>query len=164
MSGWRKALVIAAAFLLFAVLVSQIQPVRDAVAQAESQLLTLLPTDHIAVRRSTSAYSNYVTPAQITSQSGYAKYTPGTGFVYTFGNSQTYMAISPSGTLAWGYFYLAANPSDGARNCIFTTQILTGATVYANVGQSINGAVTSFTANSGACYLYGLSNTTWDRD
>jgi hypothetical protein len=107
--------------------------------------------------------NKYATAAQITSQSGYVKLIPLTGFISTFTNSESNLQLSPAGTLAWGYIYLAPAPSDGAVECIFTTQILTGATIYANTGQTINGAVTSFSANARACYLYSLSNLTWDR-
>ena len=109
--------------------------------------------------------NKYAPPALLTNVYGYYKGgAVTTGFVYTFGQNVTYAQFAPSGTLAWGYFYLAAAPSDGARNCLFSTQTLTGATVYANTGQSINNAVTSVTANTGVCYLYSASNATWDRD
>src|ERR1700758_3795427 len=97
---------------------------------------------------------------------GYLKVTPGTGFSYTFGNTQNnYIQVAPSGTLATGYFTLAPNPVDGARNCLFTTQIITAAYVSANAGQSVNGNLTggSLSANTGQCYLYGAYNTQWGR-
>ncbi len=108
----------------------------------------------------------YATAAQITSQSGYYKSAPATGFTFTFGNSQTYAAFRPAGTLAAGYITLAPGPSDGARECVFTTQTITGTYVAANTGQSINNALsnTSISANTGFCYLYSASNATWDRD
>lgn len=115
-----------------------------------------------------SAQSQYAPPALVTNVYGYYKSgtNAGAGFNYTFGANVTFAQFSPSGTIASGYVTLPANPSDGARACIFTTQTITAAYVAANAGQSINGALssTSLSANTGACYLYGASNTTWDRD
>ena len=116
-----------------------------------------------------SAQSQFVHPSQITGTYGYYKSaasSPATGFTYTFGANVTYASFTPSGTLAAGYFTLAAAPSDGQRNCIFTTQTITAAYVAANTGQSINAALagTALSANTGICYLYGASNLTWDRD
>lgn len=105
----------------------------------------------------------FVTGAQLTSQYGYVKRVPLTGFTLTFGNSQSYLALNPAGTLATGTVTLAPAPSDGAKECIFTTQTITSLTVSANTGQSINNAVTTLSANTGVCYLYSASNTTWDR-
>jgi hypothetical protein len=60
---------------------------------------------------------------------------------------------------------LAAAPSDGARECIFTSgAAITTLVVAANTGQTINNAVTSLSANTGACYLFSRSNLTWDRN
>lgn len=106
----------------------------------------------------------YVKPAQLTSQSGYYKSAPATGFTFTFGNSQSFAAFAPSTTLSTGTVTLAPSPSDGARECIFTTNTITTLTVSANTGQSINNAVTTLSANTNACYLFSLSNLTWDRD
>jgi hypothetical protein len=58
---------------------------------------------------------------------------------------------------------LAAAPSDGARECVFSADIVTTLVVSANTGQSINNAATSLAANASACYIYSLSNLTWDR-
>lgn len=105
----------------------------------------------------------YATPAQLKASGAYYKSIPLTGFTFTFGNSQTDAAFRPAGTLATGTVTLAPNPSDGSRVCIFSTQIITALTLAANTGQTINNAATAMTALGHVCYLYGLSNTTWDR-
>lgn len=132
------------------------------------QVQIVNPNDLIQVvpRGQPSAGNQYATPAQITSQSGYYKSVPAAAFTFTFGNSQTYAAFAPAGTLASGYVTLAPAPSDGARECIFTTNTITAFYVAANSGQSINAAFTGGTlsANTGTCYLFSLSNATWDRD
>jgi hypothetical protein len=46
---------------------------------------------------------------------------------------------------------------------MFSTQIVSTLTVGANTGQSINNNATAFTALGHLCYLYSLSNATWDR-
>lgn len=129
---------------------------------------TINPSDAIQIipRGQPSAQNQYSSPALITNQYGYYKSIPITAFTYTFGPAVTYAQFAPAGTLAAGYVTLAANPSDGARNCVFTTAQITGTYVAANTGQSINGALsnTSITANTGFCYLYSASNATWDRD
>ena len=84
-------------------------------------------------------------------------------FTFTFGNSQTFAAFAPSTTLATGVVTLAPNPSDGARECVFSTQIISTLTLNANTGQSIVNAATALTANGSACYIYSLSNATWNR-
>ena len=109
-----------------------------------------------------TAQSQYEPWAGVTNVYGYYKAVVVNGFNYTFGTNVTYAAFNPA-TVVGGYIYLAAAPFDGARNCMFSTQTAT-VTVYANTGQTINNAVTSLTANTGVCYLYSQSNTTWDRD
>ncbi len=116
-----------------------------------------------------SAQSVYATPSQITGTFGYYKSaasSPATGFTYTWGQNVTYASFTPSGTLAAGYFTLAAAPSDGQRNCAFTTGTITAAYVAANTGQSVNAALsaTSISANTGFCYIYSAANATWDRN
>ena len=111
-----------------------------------------------------SAQSIYVAPAQITSQSGYAKYSPATGFTYTFGNSQSYIILTNSTTVAAGTITFAPAPSDGARECVFAQNTVTSLALAAASGQTLDNAVTTLSAATSACYLYSASNATWDRD
>lgn len=124
------------------------------------------PTDLIQIvpKGVPQAQSQYANPAQITSQSGYAKFSPATGFTYTFGNSQSYIVLTNSTTLATGTIILAAAPSDGARECVFAQNAVSAFGITANTGQSINNALTALSAATNACYLYSASNSTWDRD
>jgi hypothetical protein len=111
------------------------------------------------------ATSVFASVGLLNATNGYAKAVPLTGFSLTFANSQSYLALNPAGTLATGTVTLAPSPSDGARECIFTTQTITALTVSANSGQTINNGLTaaSLAANTGVCYLYSSSNLTWDR-
>ncbi len=145
-----------------------------ALSQSAPQVSVLHPTDLIQVIPfgQPSAQSFYATPPLITNQYGYYKGTPGAGFAYTVGTNVTYTAFNPSGTLTSGYVTLPANPSDGTRTCVFTTQTITAFYVAANTGQSITSAggfssgvtSTALSINTGACWLYSVSNATWDRD
>lgn len=130
------------------------------------QVQVVNPNDLIPIvpRGVPSAQGQFATPAQITAQSGYYKSIPGAGFTFIFGNSQTFAAFNPAGTIATGTVTLAPNPSDGARECIFTTQTITSLTINANTGQTINNAVTTLVANTGVCYLFSLSTLAWDRN
>ena len=133
------------------------------------------PTDLIQIipLGQPSAQSQYVSPQKISNTYGYYKSpasAPTSGFVYTFAANVTYASFTPSGTLAYGYVALAAAPSDGTRNCIFSTQTIT--TLYVCVTSTgtgncvttnLNAAVTTLAANATACYLYSATNTTWDR-
>jgi|ERR1700691_400332 len=116
------------------------------------------------VRGSPSANSYYATAQQINGVLGYVKTVTLTAFSLAFGNSQTYYLIQPAGTLATGTFILSANPGDGQRNCVRSTQTQTAVTlaVAAGSGQTINGGITAMTANTSYCYLYSANNSTWD--
>ena len=133
------------------------------------------PTDLIQIipLGQPTAQSQYANPAQITNTTGYYKSPasqPPTTFLYVFGANVTYASFTPTGTLAYGYIALAASPSDGARNCVFSTAAIT--TLYlcvtstgANncVTTGLNNAITTLAANGNACYEYSASNATWDR-
>ena len=124
------------------------------------------PTDLIQVvpLGQPSAQSQYLYPAQITSQSGYKKYSPLTAFSYTFSNSQSDIVLTHSTTIAQGTITFAAAPSDGARECIYAQNTVTTLNLAANTGETLNNAVTTIAAAARVCYIYSLSNTTWDRD
>jgi hypothetical protein len=130
------------------------------------QVTVINPTDlfQIIPLGQPSAQNVYAKPAQITSQSGYQKWIAATG-TYTFGNSDSYISFNPTTTISSVTVVLAAAPSDGARECIFSSGAgITTLVVAANTGQTINNAVTSLAANTGACYLFSRSNLTWDRN
>jgi hypothetical protein len=130
------------------------------------QVPIINPTDLIQVvpLGQPSAQSKYATPAQITSQLGYAKYSPLTAFSYTFANSQSDIVLTHSTTIAQGTITFAAAPSDGARECVFAQNTVTTLNLAANTGQTLNNAVTTIAAAARVCYLYSISNLTWDRD
>lgn len=107
--------------------------------------------------------SSRIILSQARDAAGYQKVVPLTAFTLTFGDNQSIMALNPAGTLATGTITLPANPVDGQRALIFSSQTQTALTLNANTGQSINNAVTALTANVAVEYIYSASNTTWDR-
>lgn len=82
---------------------------------------------------------------------------------YLFANNQTEMLFEPGSGVTYAYIELAAAPTDGQQVCVFSTQTITTLYLNANSGQTINNAITTLSANAHACYLYSLSNKTWDR-
>ena len=146
---------LSAALAAIAIAQSVSVPSRGVITQAD--LIQVIPNG------APSAQSVYNTIPQITNVSGYYKSVPLTGWTYTFTSGVTFAAFNPAGTLATGFIYLSPSPSDGTRNCIFSTQAYTALTLYAASGQTLNNAVTSLSANTSACYLYSASNLTWDR-
>lgn len=132
---------------------------------AGQTLTNILTTDLIQVYRYNTAEITYAAPFQLTNVYGYYKAgAVATSFNYQFGANVTYAQFAPSGALAQGYVYLAASPSDGARNCFVSTQTVTAVTLYKGAtAQTLNNAITAMTANINYCYMYSLSNATWDR-
>ncbi len=127
----------------------------------------ITPTDTIQIvpQGIPGAQSKYVIPAQITSQQGYQKVSPVTGFTYTFGNSQSIILFTGATTPLSGTVTFAAAPSDGADECLFaqggisTLNLAAGAT-----GQTIRNAVTALTALTKVCYAYSAADGFWDRN
>ena len=136
-------------------------------------LSTLGQTDIMQVipKGQPKAQSQYALVPLVTNVYGYYKSAPLTAFIYQIGANVTRVAFNPAGTLATGYVSLPTNPSDGSLACVFSTQIITALYICATstgvgncVTTGINNALTgSLSANSGICYLYSASNTTWDR-
>jgi hypothetical protein len=107
--------------------------------------------------------TTYVKAAQISGVPGYQYVVPLTAFSLTYNAGQIYMILNPAGTLATGTVTTEANPGDGQRECILSTQTQTALTVTANTGQSIANAPTALTANTGACWTYVRAIATWER-
>lgn len=130
------------------------------------QVTIINPTDlfQVVPKGQPSAGNVYATPAQITSQMGYVKASPVTGFTYTFGNSQSILVLTHASLLASGTVVFASAPSDGAQECIWAQNGVTTLNLSKATGHTINNAVTTIAAASKVCYLFSLSNLTWDRD
>ena len=136
-----------------------------AIAQVP-QVSIINPNDLVQVipNGQPSAQSRYALPKQITSQMGYQKQSPVTGFAYTFANSDSLIVLTHTTTLAAGTITFAAAPSDGAEECVYAQNIVTAlALVGGTSAQTIQNAVTTIGAAARVCYLYSLSNQTWNR-
>ena len=111
-----------------------------------------------------SAASQYEPWNGVTNVYGYYKNGTGTtNLTLTTGANISYVHFGNASAIAYLYLYLPAAPLDGAKNCYFSIGAVTAMTLYANTGQTLNNAITAMSANTQYCYLYGASNTTFDR-
>lgn len=139
--------------------------------QSANQIITtLLGTDLVQIYGRTSATEVFAALGSINNVTKTTKVSPGqaalggTGYSNTFSNNQGYLVFVLPGTMPYSYVTLAASPPDGAKQCVFAGGgAITALYVSANVGQSIANAATTLSSNSGQCFTYSLSNTTWDR-
>jgi len=101
--------------------------------------------------------------------SEYARYrtlenvTPTAGTTITISDTTKYYVMTPAGLLATLTVKMPANPIDGQEVVIASTQVVTTLTHQANVGQTLNGALTTIAANGYGSWVYKLSTTTWYR-
>lgn len=107
--------------------------------------------------------NQYATAAQIAGVPGFTYTVPLTGFTLTFANSQSNMILNPAGTLATGTLTTAANPSNGQRECVLSTQTQTALTWAANTGQTIVNPPTALVANTPVCMTYVSTLSAWQR-
>lgn len=126
-------------------------------------LQTLTPNDAVpdVPRGTPSANGYFVTPGQISGVTSYVYNVPVTGFALTFANNQDLFVLNPAGTLATGTFTFAPNPSDGQRESILSTQIVSAATFTGNTGQSVVGAPTALAAGVTVTFTYVALTATW---
>jgi len=125
------------------------------------------PTDTIQIVPGgvPTAQQKFINPAQITSQMGYQKVSPVTGYTYTFGNSQSMILFTGAVTPLSGTVTFAPAPSDGDNACIYaqggisTLNLAAGAT-----GQTIRNAVSALAAATKVCYLYDATGGFWDKN
>lgn len=99
---------------------------------------------------------------QVRDAAGYSKASPTSG-TQTFAAGQSQMQIGGSSTITALTIALTAAPVDGQVNCFYSKPAITTLTLSASSPQTLNDAVTSASATTRYCYLYSLSNTTWDR-
>ena len=91
----------------------------------------------------------YATAGQVGAMDTYVVDVLTTGFSLTPSASGTLLILNPAGTLGTGTITMPANPSDGGRFCVMSTQTQTALTMTANTGQTLVGtAVTALTANA----------------
>jgi hypothetical protein len=111
------------------------------------------------------AGNQYSTWAGVTNVYGYYKGGTGTqNQTYTWGTNTTFAQFANASAINTMYLYTPTAPNDGARACIFSIGGFTNITMYGSGTQTLNNGVTTLAANTGLCYLYSQSNTSWDRD
>jgi hypothetical protein len=146
------------------------------VAFAQSTTLPTASTIHQTTDRmqvvpsgQPSARSVYASPAQITVTKNYIVSPAADGlhnnspFSYTFGNTTARMLFESATTASYAYVTMAANPSDGTEQCVYSKSAVTLFYPVANTGQTLSDAATTIAAAGHVCYIYGLSNATWYR-
>lgn len=119
-----------------------------------------------------SAQSVYATPAEAANLSVYYKSAAvvssglaASAYTHVFGNYEQYATFNVNGSaITYLYLQTAPAPNDGARECAFSVPGVTTLYWTANTGQTIDNAITSISAATGACYVYSASNLTWDRN
>ncbi len=89
--------------------------------------------------------------------------TPVTGFSITIANNTSILMLTPAGTLATGTITMPTTPIQGQIIRVCTSQTVTALTVSANAGQTLTGAPTTITPQTGFAYIYNLASTQWIR-
>jgi hypothetical protein len=153
---------IAATGLGLAVAIGQITaPPRGPIAQTD--LTQVIPLGQ------PSAQSVYSPTPSIGGVDYYSYQVPLTAFSITPANGISYLLLNPAGTLATGTLTMEAQPSDGQRFSIFTSQTQTAITVQANTGQTLDAGViglaqpTALTAKTTYTWRYFAPLATWVR-
>jgi hypothetical protein len=93
----------------------------------------------------------------------HAATTPTTGFALTLADGILTQILTPAGTLATGTITMPANPYDGQRVTLASTQQVTAVTHNPNTGQTLRGALTTIAADGHATWHYVSSTATWYR-
>lgn len=150
-------LLAAAVCLGGAAVIAQVIPVPQVATVGTTDLIQIIPNGQ------PTAQSVYTTPASIAGVPGYVYNVPVTAFSLTYAKGQTNMALNPAGTLATGTLTTEANPSDGQRECVLSTQTQTALTVTANTGQTIVNGPTALVANVPVCWTFVKSLAAWER-
>lgn len=116
-----------------------------------------------------SAQSVYSYTGAVAGMDLYSYQIPLTAFTITPANGVSYLLLNPGGTLGTGTLTMEAQPSDGQRFSIFTSQTQTAITVQANTGQTLDAGViglaqpTALTAKTTYTWRYIGSLATWVR-
>jgi hypothetical protein len=118
---------------------------------------------------SPSAQSLYTATGGVAGIENYSYQIPLTGFTITVANGIDFLYLNPAGTLATGTLTMMANPGDGQRFCVSSTQTQTAITINANTNQTLSaiglGAtpITALVANTRYCWFYSTALSAWVR-
>lgn len=125
----------------------------------QTDLVTLIPNGQPSAQTGVAPlgavggidYYNYVSPA--------------TGFALTPSSLVNLLVLSPSATIATGGIGMEANPGDGQKFCVFSTQQVTSIALSANTGQSFGGIAnpSALSANVNYCWRFIRPQATWLR-
>jgi hypothetical protein len=88
---------------------------------------------------------------------------PLTGFNYAAATNTNVLTIKPAGGLAAGTVTMPVSPAPNQVFRITSTQNITTLTLTAPSGQTVNGAVTTLTANTPVGWVWSASDNNWYR-
>ena len=136
-----------------------------AFAQNAGQTLsTLASSDLVEVIRGSTAAHLYATMGAIRDGRFYAlALTASSGGTSTMTVAQSILVINASGGLSTYNVVFPPTSIDGKVISIFTNQTISTLTLSTSNGATINGNVTSLSANNDVDYVYDLATTTWYR-
>jgi hypothetical protein len=155
-----RILVLALAGVLgLSVAVAQVIPVPIVATHQSPDLMQVIPNGI------PNAQSQYCQWNCITNVFGYYKNGTGTqNQTYSTGANLSYVTWANASSITTLSVYLPTAPLDGAKNCYFSIGGAGTLNLYAGLTtQTLNNAITAMTANTQYCYLYSVSNTSWDR-
>ncbi len=84
------------------------------------------------------------------------------GFNVTINAGNTFLLLTPTGTLATGTITLPPSPTDGQSVLVTSTQTVTALTIAGN-GKTVNGAPTTITVSTPFRLRYDAVNSSWYR-
>lgn len=149
-------------FLSLAAAVAQVTPPLVS-SMNQNDLVQVVP------RGAAQAQNYYATPGQIAGVEQYSYQVPLTAFSITPANMTALLYLNPAGTLATGTVTMQAQPSDGQKFCLMSTQTQTAITISANTGQTLSAGTfglatpTALVANTRYCWLYIGPLASWTR-
>lgn len=117
-----------------------------------------------------TAQSRYAPIGEITSTTIYTRTSVASGAAFSasgynnyFTTYQADLLLDPATTMPWVYFTFSTAPSDGQRQCFFSTGTGTAVVFGETTGQTVANKITALTANTRYCYIWSRANATWYR-
>lgn len=117
-----------------------------------------------------TAQSRYASIGEVTSTSIYTRTSVASGAAFSVAGYNNYfttyqadLLLDPANTMPWVYFTFSTAPSDGQKQCFFSTATGTAVVFGATTGQTVSNKITALTANTRYCYTWSLANANWYR-
>lgn len=163
MNKYLIGFILAAVAALGGYAIAQVNPVTLVTSLGQNDLQQVIPGG------TAQAQSVYYPVAKAAGVDAYSYQIPVTAFSITVANGISVLFLNPAGTLATGTLTMMANPSDGQRFTLESSQTQTAITIQANTGQTLSAGTfglatpTALVANTRYSWLYIASLSTWVR-